>query len=318
MATPFKVSVRLMTYNHEQFIAQAIESVLAQKTDFPVELVIGDDFSTDNTLNIAKQYTSTQNITIKILNRQKGDAYWIKRQKLGRLFNFTDILSNCTGEYIAILDGDDFWSDPYKSQKQAAFLDSNPDYVFCFHNAKFLRDNGEVGYLRDNHKDEKDTYDFVDFCQHGVESAHTSSYFFRNNLLKFPPEFYKAGLADWPIKVLISEHGKTKYLPDVMSVYRIHSGGVWSGAGNKISLHVLSAKKFINNYYKGKYRKLIYSKYTKLILYYDGFTYYCKSHQLIKACLYALKVIYSLKFSLKNPYTITRAGTLKRLLQAFV
>src|SRR5690606_33947270 len=127
MSINYTVSVRLMTFNHAPFIREAIESILMQKTNFFVEVVVGDDFSTDSTLDILKQYESTDNIHIKILNRKKGDEYWFKRQERGRSYNFQNILENCTGKYVALLDGDDYWIDPLKLQKQVDFLEENPD-----------------------------------------------------------------------------------------------------------------------------------------------------------------------------------------------
>ena len=121
-----------MTYNHADYIREAMEGILMQKTNFFVEVVVGDDFSTDDTLKIIKEYKNTENIHIKILERKVGDAYWKKRQELGRLYNFTNILDNCTGNYIALLDGDDYWTDPLKLQKQVDFLDANEEYSLCF------------------------------------------------------------------------------------------------------------------------------------------------------------------------------------------
>lgn len=127
MTTDFTVSIRLMTYNHEAFIAEAMKGIMMQKTNFKVEVVVGDDFSQDKTLNIINSFEDTELIKVRILDRVKGDSYWVKRQKLGRLYNFTNILENCKGKYIALLDGDDYWTDPYKLQKQIDFLEQNPD-----------------------------------------------------------------------------------------------------------------------------------------------------------------------------------------------
>ena len=132
----YLVSVRLMVYNHESFIDQAIEGILKQKTNFLVEVVIGDDFSTDKSLEIIRKYQNTATVHFKILERKVGDDYWKNRQKLGRLHNFYNIIENCTAKYIALLDGDDYWTDPFKLQKQVDFLKANPDYVGCFHKIK--------------------------------------------------------------------------------------------------------------------------------------------------------------------------------------
>ena len=133
------VSVRLMAYNHGTFLRQAIESVLMQRTNFPFELVIGDDFSSDNTSEVLNNYKTDERINI--LKREKGDSYWHKRQKFGRMFNFVDIVNNCKGKYIALLDGDDYWTDPLKLQKQVDILEANSDYSLCFHDVIILWDD---------------------------------------------------------------------------------------------------------------------------------------------------------------------------------
>lgn len=127
------VSIRLMTYNQESFIREAMDSILMQKIDFPVEIVVGDDFSEDNTLDIIRSYKNTKWIKIKILERKKNDDYWISRQKYGRLYNYLDILRRCKGKYIALLDGDDYWIDPYKLKKQVSFLEENKNYSITSH-----------------------------------------------------------------------------------------------------------------------------------------------------------------------------------------
>ena len=92
------LSIRLMTYNHEDYIVKALDSIDKQQTNFDFEAVIGDDFSTDDTLKIIKKYNfKNPNLHIKVLNRQKGDEYGIERQKKGRIYNFTNILENCDG-----------------------------------------------------------------------------------------------------------------------------------------------------------------------------------------------------------------------------
>jgi len=116
------VSVRLQTYNHAAFIKDAIESILMQQTTFPFEVVIGDDFSSDGTTEICMEYASKYPNRIKLLQRARGDAYDLERQKKGRLYNFANTVANCTGKYVALLDGDDVWGDPEKLQKQVAFL----------------------------------------------------------------------------------------------------------------------------------------------------------------------------------------------------
>ena len=119
------VSVCMVTYNHEKYIAQAIEGVMTQETNFKIELVIGEDSSTDRTRKICLEYKNKFPHIIKLRLQEKN---------LGMMKNFYDSLSSCTGDYIAICEGDDYWTDPYKLQKQIDFLEENPEYGLCYGN----------------------------------------------------------------------------------------------------------------------------------------------------------------------------------------
>ena len=124
-----KVSVCIITYNHARFIGQALESALMQKTNFDYEIVIGEDCSTDNTGLICKKYAEMYPDKIRLLQNDKN---------LGVIENFKRTLYACKGEYVALLEGDDYWTDELKLQKQVDFLESNRDYAIVFHNAEIL------------------------------------------------------------------------------------------------------------------------------------------------------------------------------------
>ena len=127
------ISIRLMCFNQEKYIRQAMDGIFMQKVDFLVEIVVGDDFSSDTTLDIIKSYRETEFIKINILRRKIGGEYWKIRQERGRLYNYLDILRNCNGKYIALLDGDDFWIDPFKLKKQVDFLERNEEFDIVSH-----------------------------------------------------------------------------------------------------------------------------------------------------------------------------------------
>jgi glycosyltransferase involved in cell wall biosynthesis len=207
---------------HEPFIKQAMDGIMMQKTDFKIEVVVGDDFSTDRTLEIIKSYKNTESIDIKILKREKGDEYWQKRQKLGRLYNFTNILENCTGKYIALLDGDDYWTDPLKLQKQVDFLEENPEYIMCFTNVNDVDE-------KDNIIKEKKLFYKKDIFEH-IDMpflAPTLTRVMRNkhlNELNWPN--VKGG--DNFLLTYHSKFGKTKFMNIVTAHYRLHDGGVYS------------------------------------------------------------------------------------------
>ena len=142
----YMVSVRLMTFNHDKFIKKAMDGIMMQKTSFSVEVIVGDDFSVDRTLSIINEYSDTENIHIKVLDRPLKGEYLADRQKYGRLYNFENILDNCTGKYTALLDGDDYWIDPNKLNDQVNFLENNKDYAGVCHNANIVYENWNSAY----------------------------------------------------------------------------------------------------------------------------------------------------------------------------
>ena len=129
-----KISVCITTYNHEKFISQALDSVLMQKTDFDCEVLIGEDDSSDNTRKIVKEYARRYPGKIRLFLNDRKNVIYINGVPTGR-WNFINNLNKANGEYIALLDGDDYWTHPHKLQKQVDFLEANPDYAISFHNA---------------------------------------------------------------------------------------------------------------------------------------------------------------------------------------
>ncbi|MGB1451014.1 MAG: glycosyltransferase, partial [Marinirhabdus sp.] len=224
------MSVRLTTFNHERYIKKALDGIFLQQTDFMVEIVLGDDFSSDRTLEIAKTYQNTNNIFLTILDRNKDGAYAKERKKHGRLYNFKDTLKNCTGKYIALLDGDDYWADPFKLQKQVLFLEANPGTVASYHNVDLVDEKGTVlqrNFIRDNNS----PINTVKILK--GEIAPLCSVVFRNLDTVLPKEFTKAQNGDLFLFYLLSKNGPFHYLGTVINAcYRIHGGGVWSKKSN--------------------------------------------------------------------------------------
>lgn len=235
-----KVSVCMITYNHEKFISQAIESVLMQKTDFEYELVIGEDYSTDSTREIVKQYAERYPDRIKVLLHPKN---------LGIQTNFTETLKACNGEYIALLEGDDYWTDKYKLQKQVDFLDEQPECAICFHNVKMIYDNNpEMShpFYSQNpngrpftHKKPNPISTLKDLLNLKGNFIHTPSVMFRSRLFEeLPGWYYKVPMGDWPLHILNAHHGDVGYIDEVLGVYRVHAGGIWS---SKSRVNILNA-----------------------------------------------------------------------------
>ncbi|WP_423818460.1 glycosyltransferase [Salinimicrobium sp. TIG7-5_MAKvit] len=217
------LSIRLMTYNHFNYIEEALKGIDIQITKFTFEVVVGDDFSTDGTLDKIKNYQFlNQNLQLKILKRKIGDNYWKSRQQKGRLYNFQNIIENCKGKYIALLDGDDYWTDPLKLQKQVDFLEANPEFILCFTNNKILGENLEIAKeAAVNHSRSVFTHNDMPLF------APTSTRVFRNAYLKgFDMKDSPGG--DTFLLIWQSKFGKIKFLNEVTSVYRSHAGGIYS------------------------------------------------------------------------------------------
>lgn len=215
------VSVHMITYNHEKFISNAIEGVLIQKTTFPIELIISDDCSKDNTPNIIREFSEKYPNLIKPIFREIN---------MGSINNFIDTFRYCTGKYIALCEGDDYWTDPYKLQKQVDFLEGNPEYIFTFHDAFILNQSTGEKKLRIGKRKIDENVGLLSLIiQNNIPTA---SLVFRN-ILKYnslPDWFFRIKKGDYGLCVLLAEKGPGKYIPEPMSVYRIHNGGVWSGS----------------------------------------------------------------------------------------
>ena len=215
------VSVLMITYNHEKFIAQAIESVLMQQADFHYELVIGEDCSTDRTRKIVSDCQRRHPDKIRLL---------LNKKNLGMIHNFVKTLQNCDGKYIALLEGDDYWTDPLKLQKQVNFLDNNPEFVICFHRTDFLdQESGKIIHGGLGPPISKPYYTVDDLFQH-CNFMPTCSVVFKNNLFStFPDWYYEVGVGDFPLHILNASHGEIGFIDESMTVYRKHPGGLYGG-----------------------------------------------------------------------------------------
>lgn len=255
--TQYTVSVRFMTYNHEAYIREAIEGVLKQQVNFMVEIVIGDDFSTDNTREIISEYQNTSNIHFKILERPIGGEYWTKRQKLGRFYNFQNIIENCNGKYIALLDGDDYWTDPYKLQKQVDFLEQNEQFYLCTHAMNVLKDGVFTPYTKN-----KNVFVLEDFLFANQVGYATASYMIRNTSF-FQKKitsvaFRNTGSGDLIVAIVCLMQGSMFFINEIMGVYRVHDAGVYSQTNwlNKFNNHLKTALT-VDDFLDKKYNKQI-------------------------------------------------------------
>jgi glycosyltransferase involved in cell wall biosynthesis len=215
------VSISCNTYNHANYIAQAIESFLAQQTDFPIEILIHDDASTDGTADIIRQYQARYPQLIKpICQAQNQQSQGVR---IGR-FN----IERARGEYIALCEGDDYWIDPLKLRKQVECLQLNANHVMCFTNFNIINKQGEILRLSAIQKTMK-----TDLSQWQILSGLTPKYLtvmFRRRVLDlafFRERFSNSG--DVVLFSLLTRNGDAKYLDFISGCYRLHPSGTWSG-----------------------------------------------------------------------------------------
>lgn len=214
-----KVSVVTITYNQEGYIAQALDSVLAQEFDGELEVLVGEDCSTDRTREIVLDYARRFPDRVRPL---------LAEENLGSQRNYLRTLQAATGEYVAILDGDDYWTEPDKLAVQLAFMQDNPDCTVCFHNVLVVPDAGGEARC---------------YCPEGLrprlgledvlrgDLIPSCSLLLRRSAIPFPlPQWiYDVIVGDFPVTVLAASKGCVGYIGRVMAVYRDHGRGIWSG-----------------------------------------------------------------------------------------
>ena len=222
------VSICVQTYQHSKYIRDCLNGILLQQTGFSYEIVLGEDESTDGTREICREYAERHPDKIRLFLRSRKYVIYINGNPTGR-FNFMENYKAARGKYIALCDGDDYWTDPNKLQKQVEFLEANPDFSICFHQAKVISDDGKNYYYNKYHGNT--IFTTKDIIINNF--IPTSSCVFRKKINQLPDWFCKIGVADWPLHILNSEYGKIFFIDGCMSVYRVHSGGLWSSMSYK-------------------------------------------------------------------------------------
>ena len=224
--TTCKVSVLCAAYNHEEYLRQTLDSFLAQKTDFPFEVLINDDASTDTTADIIREYAEKHPDIIR--------PFYQEENLYSRRINLYDTVffPAARGEYIALCEGDDYWNDPEKLQLQVNWLDIHPDYSACVHNSIgcFEDQPDKVLFAQDGDRD----IPFEQVIQGMSHAYHTSSILARREFILDPPDYrnvaYEQGyFTDYAVGVRLGLSGKVRFLDRCMSVYRVGSNpSAWS------------------------------------------------------------------------------------------
>ena len=206
------LSVCVRTHNQERFIREALDSVLRQHTSFPYEIIVSDDASSDGTVEILEDYQSRYPDMIKLIFGDKN---------IGGPENLKRVIEATNAKYVTCLDGDDFYTDEYKLQKQVDFLETHPEYAACFHNTWYANENGRLCGL----------FNRPDF--HAVHDAHEfirerwfvpiHSAVMRREYIEFPEWYNTVMNDDYVVHLSVAKHGPYYYMPDVMVAYRMHA-----------------------------------------------------------------------------------------------
>ena len=238
------VSVCMITYGHEKYIKEAIESILMQECNFDVELIISNDVSPDNTDQI-----------IQGIMDNHPKAFWIKYTKhqknIGMMPNFLYALKQCRGKYIALCEGDDYWTDSLKLQKQVDYLDNHSECSLTIHNVAKMDFDGTTKIL--NGIESNQIIDFKRLIKFDF-AIPTCSWVFRNNF-EFSNWILQCGVGDWPLLFLLLKDSYCYYFADILGVYRKHIGGVSNkiNSSNYYLVHIQALELF--NKYERHHKK---------------------------------------------------------------
>jgi glycosyltransferase involved in cell wall biosynthesis len=245
------VSISCTTYNHSEYIRECLDNFINQKTNFDYEIIIHDDASTDDTAAIIQEYVHKHPNLIFPIYQNINQFSQGQRGMMVR-YNF----ARCRGKYIALCEGDDFWTDPYKLQKQVDFLEQNSDYVLCFHNALVIKD------VQNRKKERRlfyNNYTKTDYNANDVIKTWlvpTASIVFRNSIKEYPQLLKESVFGDIALQVYLCEFGKMYFLNEVMSVYRINDGSITIKTINDPNHYkrLITQYKKMNAFFNNKYK----------------------------------------------------------------
>ncbi len=244
-----QISVILLTYRHERYIEGALRSILSQVDAPPHEILVAEDYSPDGTRQVIERLQKEFPGRFQLLDRGRN---------LGLSANLQDAWKRCRGKYISVLEGDDQWSDTRKLAKVYDAMESHPDWVGCFHR---VEQHNELShqihrYLPTPEPDKP--VGFEDLIKKNWIPTYSSVTYKRGVVTKFPDWHGSVVCGDWVLNVLHAESGSFGYLPDVMTRYLAHPGGMWSGMGDVYRwMQILDFWSHLNTHYDGKYARQI-------------------------------------------------------------
>lgn len=283
------VSICSQIYNHELYIDSSIQSLVCQKANFSFRVFIGEDDSSDNSRAMSIAFKNKFPDKIELFLHDRKNVIYIDDKPTGR-FNFLHNLKHSHGKYIAFCEGDDYWIDDHKLQKQVDFLEANPNFSICFSRVQIVDADGQEKEISNQDTPEVTTY--KDLLKGNY--LNTPSVMIRRDALPNPlPEWLKKmPMGDWPLLLLASLNGDIKMFQEPMAAYRIHDNGIWSTntsfqkllvgfKSRRILLENLPAKAhpillhsivgnalFISSHYRENRQRLLGLKYFCFYLYY--------------------------------------------------
>ena len=314
------VSVHVSTYQHADFIHDCMEGVLMQETDFPFEIIIGEDESDDGTREICKEYAEQYPEQIRLFLHRRENNIAIHGRPTGR-FQFVYSHFTARGKYIAICEGDDYWTDPKKLQKQVETLEANPEHVLSHHSAQIVsvseeRATGEVPkseVRREMSGEELMKSPFLS----------TATVLFKDTINKYPKEIFEVMNADRFLFSILGQYGSSVYKSNIKNaVYRRHKGGMWTNlewldknkararTSNKISKYYEKNKKEVSKHHKKrcyKFRKGL------CLAYFDSSEYKKSFKESLSVLIYYIskKELKKALFFVKN-YSVFVVGSMKK------
>lgn len=255
------VSVLMLAWNHESTIEQAIESIINQKCDFHFELLIGEDCSSDATLSICKRFVERNSGQVRLFTSEGN---------VGMHRNFARLWHQARGKYIAFCEGDDFWTDEKKIHKQVAWLEEHPEYTLCgAHTRKIRRDDrgswspcGKVAPPK--HLESYGIRDLIPYYH-----FHFSSVMIKKEVVELPRWLWEVYCVDRPLYLFCAEKGPVGCLPECMSVYRLHDGGIWSPRREMDKARKgIALFKYIDQHFHHRHHRLIRKTVSQITWFY--------------------------------------------------
>lgn len=278
------VSIRCITYNHAPYIRQCLDGFVMQKANFRFEAIVHDDASTDGTADIVREYAEKYPEIIKPIFQTENQ--YSKRD--GTIRRALNAAMSPSSKYVAMCEGDDYWTDPYKLQKQVDFMEGHPEYSMCFHNAMEHWENGQVPDAPFAKLEDRD-YTGEEIYENWI--VPTASVVFRRNALTSKYEERRKNPAiifgDIILFLSLAEEGKVHAFKEMMSVYRRHEGGVAYGVDVERMARKIRHDKYIGEEFGGKY--LVVSKKIRISLCIYVWSLYTRKWQIWKGMPYFLQ-----------------------------